>query len=722
MRTRVLYAIVAILMAVVVLSVCRKQAGRDKVSQFGRYQGYSEAIYDGYERRSQYLALDDGTRLAYDLYLPTRDGIAADKPLPALLKYTPYLRTFTIYDADGHFLLGELRDLKWYQKAMLRIRSKISVQGNLMDAVFNTGWLKPMLHHGYAVIVVERPGTGASFGIMDPSFEMGAQQADEILDWIAAQDWCDGSIGMFGDSWQAMIQFAAASTGNPHLKAIFPVSSSLDSYSAVNYRGGVYNDTFNTLFSWSTGALEDLATPVDDDEEGVLLVQARAERSGATVGERSVEVMKKYPFHDSTTADGENVWEGDFALYPFIDRINKADVPIYMTNGWYDLFTSDMFLWYSNLTVPRRLVVRPLDHSKVEDDAADLDFGAEAHRWFDYWLKGIDNGIMDEPSIAYYTIGAPKVDAWQTSDLWPLTSQEATRFYLDEGKSGTVASANDGFLNAGVPASPTAYDTYIVDYATTSGENSRWGAVLAASDYPNMRHNDEKALTYTTLPLETDAEVTGHPVAHLWLATGTPDLDVFVYLEEVDGKGNSTYITEGNLRASHRALSAAPYDNLGLPHHRHYESDVEPIPAGEPFELIFDLLPASYLFQAGNRIRVTVAFADADNFDTPILDPVPEIRLLRDAPHASSIELPIVSALREKEEIPPITYSTQLQKLRLLHSLFGTHPSGPKKKSEQLHSLYSQRWSDRPAGRRCWSAGWHPDRQSDRNKTHLVHK
>jgi putative CocE/NonD family hydrolase len=643
MRNRILLlAIVVILMAIIVLFVYRKQAGSEKISRFGQYQGYSPALYDGYERRSLYLTLDDGTRLAYDLYLPTKDGIPADEPLPALFKYTPYLRTFTIYDADGHFLLGELRDLKWYQKAMLRIRSKISDQGHLMDAVFNTGWLKTMLHHGYAVVVVERPGTGASFGVMDPSFEVGAEQADEILDWIAAQDWCDGNIGMYGDSWQAMIQFAAASTGNPHLKAIFPVSSSLDSYSAVNYRGGVYNDTFNTLFSWSTGALEALATPVDGDEDGLLLAQARAERSGSTVGEKSVEVMKKYPFHDSTTADGENVWEGDFALYPFIDRINKAGVPIYMTNGWYDLFTSDMFLWFANLTVPRRLIIRPFDHSEVEGDASDLDFGTEAHRWFDYWLKGIDNGIMDEPPITYYTIGAPKKDAWQTSDQWPLSNQEQTRFYFDKGESGTVASANDGFLNVEAPAAPTTYDTYTVDYSTTSGGNSRWGAVLSASDYPNMRANDEKALTYTTPPLETNVEVTGHPVVHLWLATDAPDLDVFVYLEEVDGKGNSTYITEGNLRASHRAQSVAPYDNLGLPHHRHYESDLEPIPAGEPFELIFDLLSTSYLFQAGNRIRITIAFADADNFDTPVLDPPPTLKLLRNTSYPTYIELPVV--------------------------------------------------------------------------------
>jgi putative CocE/NonD family hydrolase len=632
--------ILSLVTLLVVSTVTCSRAARVRVSQFGRYQGYSEAAYNGYVRRSQYLTLGDGTRLAYDLYLPTKGGVPADEPLPTLFKYTPYLRTFTIFDAEGNFLLGDLYALKWYEKAMLRIRHRLSDQGHLMDAVFNTGWLKPMLHHGYAVVVVERPGTGASFGVMDPSFEVGAKQADEIMDWIVAQDWCDGNIGMYGDSWQAMIQFAAASTGNPHLKAILPVSSSLDSYSAVNYRGGVYNETFNTLFSWSTGALETLATPVEADEDSTLLAQARAERSGSTVGERSAEVLRKYPFHDSTTPDGDNVWEGDFALYPFIERINQAGVPIYMTNRWYDLFTGDMFLWYANLTVPRRLVVRPLDHSEVDGDAFDLDFGAEAHRWFDYWLKGIDNGIMDEPPITYYTLGAPEKEAWQTSDRWPLSDRERARFYFAAGRSGSVGSANDGVLTRDAPTAPEAHDAYQVDYSRTSGENSRWGAVLSGSDYPNMRANDEKALTYTTPLLENDVEITGHPIVHLWLTTDVPDLDVFVYLEDVDSRGDSTYITEGNLRASHRTLSPAPYDNLGLPYHRHYESDLKPIPVGEPVELVFDLLPTSYLFQEGHRIRVTVVFADADNFDTPVLDPPPALNLLRSAKFPSHVELP----------------------------------------------------------------------------------
>ncbi|MDJ0751871.1 MAG: CocE/NonD family hydrolase [Ardenticatenaceae bacterium] len=640
-KTWAAIALILVLVAAVVL-IFVNRTGRKKISQFGQYPGYSEAVYDGYERQSQYLTLGDGTRLAYDLYLPTKDGEPADVPLPTLFKYTPYLRAFTIYDEDGDFLLGDLFPLKGYQKAMLRFRYQTSDQGHLMDAVFNTEWLETMLHHGYAVVVVERPGTGASFGVMDPSFEVGAKQADEILNWMAAQPWCDGHIGMFGDSWQAMIQFAAASTGNPHLKAIMPVSSSLDSYSAVNYRGGVYNNTFNTLFSWSTGALEVMATPVDEDLDGDLLAQARAERSGATVGEKSDEVLRLYPYHDSITAGGENVWEGDFALYPFIGRINEAGVPIYMTNGWYDLFTSDMFLWYENLTVPRRLIVRPLDHSEVEEDASDLDFGAEAHRWFDYWLKGIENGIMDEPPIAYCVMGKSKRDAWQTSDGWPPDNHGQTPFYFSEGRSGTVSSTNDGFLISAAPPAPNGHDGYTVDYSTSTGEQSRWGAVMSGSAYSNMRPNDEKALTYTTAPLEEAVQVTGHPVVHLWLETNAPTLDVFVYLEEVDWLGNSTYITEGNLRATHRALSVAPYDNLGLPYHSFDQEDMETIPAGEPFELVFDLLPTSYLFEKGNRLRITVAFADADNFETPKLDPPPVLKLLRNRSFPTYIELPVI--------------------------------------------------------------------------------
>jgi putative CocE/NonD family hydrolase len=636
-------SLVVVVVAVTLFFLHKRQAGHEKVSRFGKYQGYSEAVYDGNQRRSEYLKLSNGTRLAYDLFLPTKKGVPANKPLPVLFKYTPYTRTFTIFDKDGHNIIADLFHLGWKEKAYLRVRYWFDKRGNLMDAVFRTKYLENMLKHGYAVIVVERPGTGASFGVMNASFEVGAKEVNEILDWIAAQNWCNGNIGMYGDSFQAMIQFAAATTGNPHLKAIFPTSSGLDMYSAVTYPGGVYNKTFGSFFSWSTSFLESVLTPVDSDKDGSLLAQARKERSGSTLAKQSEVWFRKFPFRDSITSDGNKIWEGPGNLYPLLDRINQSGIPVYMTTGWYDLFSGagDMFLWYANLTVPKRLLVRPADHSEVEKNQFDLDFNSEAHRWFDYWLKGIDNGIMNEPPIYYYVMGASKKDAWRTSARWPLANQKLTRFYFGEGKTGSVASINDGFLRPEPQHDKDAADVYMVDYSTTSGKYSRWYAVNWPRNYPNMQTNDQKALTYTTPPLESDMEVTGHPVVHLWFVTDASDLDFFVYLEEVDGS-RSTYLTEGNLRASHRALSKAPFNNLGLPYHRHYKSDLAPIAAGEPVELVFDLLPTSYLFRSGNRIRITVTCADAENFETPALDPAPKIRLLRDTAHASFVEFPII--------------------------------------------------------------------------------
>jgi hypothetical protein len=641
--TTKMYLALAAALAIAIFLLQKSQARQMKVSEFGKYQGYSEPIYDGSKRFSEYLTLSNGTRLAYDLILPTKAGIPAGGPFPVLFKYTPYLRTFTIFDKDGKNIISDLFDLGWKERALLRVRYWFSDQGHLMDPLFRTKYLENLVKHGYAVLVVERPGTGASFGVMNGSFEAGGKEADEILNWAAAQKWCNGNIGMYGDSFQAMIQFAAAAFGNPHLKALFPASSGFDTYSSVMYPGGVLNKTFASFFSWSTSFLERMPTPVDSDKDGSLLARAREERGGSTLAKQSEVWFKKFPFRDSVTPDGNRIWEGPGNLYPFLARINRSGIPVYMTTGWYDLFSGadDMLLWYANLTVPKRLTVRPADHSEVEKNQSDLDYGSEAHRWFDYWLKGIDNGIMNEPPIHYYVMGAAKKDPWRTTDRWPMTGQKPSRFYFSEGKTGSVASVNDAFLRPEFPRQEYAADVYRVDYSTTSGKYSRWYAVNWPRNYPDMQTNDQKGLTYTTPPLDTELEITGHPEVHLWLSTDAPDLDVFVYLEEVDGSGKSTYITEGTLRASHRRLSRAPYNNLGLPFHSHYQSDWEPIPAGQPVNLVFSLLSTSYRFPKGSRIRITVVFADADNFETSVIDPPPKLHVLRDKDHPSFVQLPV---------------------------------------------------------------------------------
>jgi putative CocE/NonD family hydrolase len=639
LRLLILFAAVFLVLALVV--ACRANEKEAMISTFGKYQGYSEAVYDGTQRTSDYLTLSDGTRLAYDLIIPTKKGSPADKPLPALFKYTPYDRAWRVFDKDGKFNLGGM-GLPWYYELMARFRAWVAPHGNLWDATFRTKWLGDMLKSGYAVIVVDRPGTGASFGTLANEPSAVASEADQILNWIAAQPWCDGNIGMFGDSIQAQIQFQAASTGNPHLKAILPATTWMDNYSAVVFPGGVPDIAFLKLYPKLNKAFNSLATPVDQDKDGSLLAQARAKRGDTSTLATQAEGAENAVFRDILTPDGQNLWIDHEALYPLLDRINRSRIPVYLIDGWYDIYARDDFLIYANLTVPKRLLVRPTDHAGIEAAAGDVDYGAEAHRWFDHWLKRIDNGIMDEPPIHYYLQGVDKQQAWQSTKVWPLRNQVMTRYYLGPGKSAKKASINDGSLDPSLPADSQTFDAYTVDYSTTTGTSPHWTGLATAHKYPNMRSHDAKALTYTTPPLEAAANVAGHPVVHLWLRTGAPDLDVFVYLEQVDRNGNSTYITQGDLRASHRALSLAPFDNFGLPWHNHFQRELQLIPAGEPVELVFDLLPTAWRFSSGSRIRTTVAFADTGNFDTPVLDPAPALDLLRDAAYPSYVDLPFV--------------------------------------------------------------------------------
>jgi uncharacterized protein len=640
-RLKIIIPLAVIMLVLALLIVNRLNVnGQTMVSEFSKYQGYSEPVYDGTQRTSDYLTLSDGTRLAYDLIIPTKKGIPADKPLPVLFKYTPYGRAWTIFDRNGKFLPGDFVDLPTKVIAHV-LYWLMGDKGRIMDPLWRDKWLKPVVKHGYIVVSVDRPGTGASFSSPTPgSMETAARFENEIIDWIAAQPWSDGNVAMYGDSQQAMVQFAAASAGNPHLKAILPAASSIDIYQAVEYPGGVFNKAFASLYA-KVPLLNMVATPVDSDVNGVVLAQAVESRKNKVGIQDAQDVLIQCRYHDSLSSDGTNYWQTN-DLYPFIDRINQSHIAIYMTVGWNDVFTADMFYWYNNLNVPRRLTVRPTDHSQVSANLNDLDYGAEALRWLDYWLKGIDNGIMDEPPIHYYIQDGPKKGVWQTSDQWPLASQKLTAYYFGPGKSGSAASINDGTLALNLPSAASDSDSYRVDYTTTTGLKSRWGAIDEAHAYPDLSEHDAKALTYTTPPLDAAVLVTGHPVVHLWLATSASDSDVFVYLEEVDMQGKSTYITEGELRASHRKLSQAPFNNFGLPYQSHYQTDLETLPIGEPFELTFSLLPTSYNFHPGNRIRITLAFADAGNFDTPILDPAPTLNLLRDLNHPSFVEIPVV--------------------------------------------------------------------------------
>jgi len=258
-------------------------------------------------------------------------------------------------------------------------------------------------------------------------------------------------------------------------------------------------------------------------------------------------------------------------------------------------------------------------------------------RWFDYWLKDIDNGIMKEPSVLYCVMGAPEDKMIRWAKQWPLPESKPAKYYFSGGPSGSVQSANDGLLS--VSASQPGFDSYVVDYSTTSGPRSRWTG--GPTGYTDMAANDRKALTYTTEPLAKPVEVVGHPIMHLWLQCSADDVDVFAYLEEIDAPGRSTYVTEGCLRASHRALAKPLYARPDLPYHSGLEKDTAKLP-NEPVELVFDLLPTGKHFPAGRRIRMAVTCADEDSYQTAQRSPAPTITVFRDTQHPSYVILPAV--------------------------------------------------------------------------------
>jgi putative CocE/NonD family hydrolase len=628
---------IAMLLIVAIFSLSCNCSDIERVSRFGEYRGYSREVYDGYVRRSDYLTLSDGMRLAYDLLLPAKGDVVVVKPMPVLFSLTPYLRSYNMIK-EGRVIDNEIVPLNPMKKVFIWLRARFVKRGNIFDQAFMNRWVRKMLKHGYAVIIVEQRGTGASEGLATPIFKYWAEDADEILNWIAAQHWSNGKIGMFGKSSLAIVQYAATSTGNPHLKAIFPVSSSFDMFNAVMYPGGIFNTAFSRMFSFSTGLLEDMAVPVDSDRDGTRLREILEHRQRTISLSKGAMIIEKAPYRDSKSihSKGTKMWE-DLGLYSLLDKINRSRIPIYNATGWFDIFIRDAILWHNNLTARRKLYIRPLSHYALGKSIKDLDFGAEAHRWFDYWLKGIDNGIMDESAIHYFVMDAPEGDAWRTAREWPLHNEERIKFYFTSD-----VSPENGLLTKRKPESNNTFDSYTIDYSTTSGVHSRWNSVIQEMDYPDMALNDGKAITYTTTPLEENMEITGHPVVHLFIATRARDVDFFVYLEVVDSQGNSAYVTEGCLRASHRALGNAPFNNLGLPYHRSFKEDLKSLPSGGPVELSFDLLPTSRLFHRGKRIRISITCADVDNFKTPVQEPAPIVYILRNGRYASFIELPVI--------------------------------------------------------------------------------
>jgi len=612
-----------------------------RVSAFGRYEGYSEAHFDGWNRRSVYVAMPDGVRIAVDLYLPTAGGIEVSEPVPVVLHYTRYGRAFETAGGVVTFVDGETV-------------------------------LQHLLAHGYAVAVADARGSGASFGVHDgPLSAAGTEDSYHLIEWLAARPWCNGKVGMHGRSYPGVTQYHAATLTPPALKAIFPEMAGPNLYDFI-FAGGTFKKDFTEVWARYTEGLDggepDPPARVDGDLDGSLrdaALQEHAKNLNANVIGQHAE------FRNSLLSTPSGVtWSWKIAnVVDDAAAIDASGVAVYHVLGWLDTFTTQQSMMYANLkTTPQKMMIAPWVHTGGMTGNL---LRSEILRWFDYWLKGIDNGIMKEPPVHYFTmrgnnsvphggertvsedeLRAESGAAWQAAHQWPPPELETKLLFFATGPSGTVASVNDGTLTTSSPGPGVDHDAYTVDFTARTGSFTRWTNSYGArrtepegtTFFDERAHEDEKALTYTSKALVDDLLVVGYPVVRLWVTSTHDDGDFFVWLEEVDGAGRSHYVTEGGLRASHRALSQAPWNNFGLPFHRSFAEDISTLPA-HPVELAFDLLGTATVFDAGHRIRVTVAGASARDFalyPDPEGRDAPTVSVYRSDAYPSRLELPVL--------------------------------------------------------------------------------
>ncbi len=577
------------------------QDGGLRKSAFGVYSGYSTERFDGSETLSVYVEMRDGVRLAVDVTRPTKGGEVTDEALPLVWTHSRY-----------HRRMG-------------------GIPMSRMPA------MQRLLRHGYCVAAVGVRGSGASFGVYEGLWsEAETQDAVELIEWFVEQPFCDGNIGMFGGSYLGVTQYMAASQAPEALKAIFPDVAGLDMYDTI-HPGAIFRQDMMRHWAGLTAQLDRSVppTPVDGDEEGTLRDEAVHDH------ELNWEVMSEYsagPFRDHDVPTLSWLEHGPNAC---LEEINRAKVPTYHCNGWFDVWALDAVLWFANFEGPQRLVMGNWSHAQSTAERSKVS-GIEQHRWFDRWLKGIKNGVDEEAPIRFALMDQPGVMSWETAEQWPPAGLSSQPLYFGGGPSESVASKNDGML---VSASPTesAYDDYDIDLTTTTGSATRWDNAVGAAgamDYSGLTNNDTKCLTYTTAVLEEDLIVIGHPVVTLWLTAKKGDANLHVLLEEVDMDDRVQYVTEGVLRASQRKLAEAPFDNLGLPYQRCFSTDAQQVPSEEPVEVRMDLHPTATIFNAGHRLRVTIMGADADNTKPSELEGN-SIRVYRGQDRSSRIELPV---------------------------------------------------------------------------------
>ena len=576
--------------------------------------------------QSLYVPVGDGVRLAVDVWLPV-ERTAVGGRVGTVMRVTRYHRAEALRapgpEADTNAAAGEL---------------------------FTSA--------GFALVVVDARGTGASFGWRAGELsEREIGDYGELIDWIAAQPWSNGRVGVYGTSYEGQAAELMAGLGNAHLVAVAALFSPHDPYRELFYPGGCCTGSRYARWMYQCqledgvrGALGRLAAitgqpaetiglpppvkPVDGPDGPALLEAAIAEHQSNTDVNA---LLDRVPFRDDRVAGLD--WEAT-APAACGPAINASGVPLLIRAGWLDGgFAAGALARFATQTNQQQVEIGPWGHGGGSFADSLRPSGAAQH-------EPLSPGSQDRRLVAFFATylerraepAGPRTlmfatlgtGACETVTSWPPAGSGTQRWYL-----GAMADLTPA-------AGPAETVTHRVDVTASSGATSRWLAIDLgrAPAYPDREQADASLLTFTSGPLPAAIHILGFPVVTLRLATSGTDGAVYVYLEVVDPDGDIRYLSEGCLRFLHRRTRRpAEPTRLGVPR-SFARSDALGVVPGHPMGLTVQLLPVSAVVPAGHRIRVAIAGHDAASFTR--YGPAEEtfsLRLGRD----SHLDLPIRS-------------------------------------------------------------------------------
>ncbi len=486
------------------------------------------------EIENVWIPMPDGVRLAARIWLPED---AEARPVPAILEYIPYRK----------------RDL---------LRSR--------DEPIH----RYFAGHGYAAIRLDIRGTGESEGVLrDEYLPQELDDAEAAIAWIAAQPWCDGALGMFGKSWGGFNGLQVAARRPAALKAIITVASTDDRYADdAHYMGGCL---INENLSWGSAFFNLMAQPPDPALVGDAwraMWRERLEAAHPVAAE-----WMRHPHRDAYWRHG-SVCE-DFAA---------ISCAVYAVGGWADAYTNAIPRLLAGLACPRKGLIGPWGHQYPQDGVPGpaIGFLQEALRWWDRWLKGVDNGIMAEPMLrAWMQDGVtPRPDyetrpgRWVAEESWPSRRIETRGYALAPGRLAEGAG-EDGSATIASPQS----------VGIASGA---WCGFGAKGEMPtDQRVDDARSLVFDSDPLAADTDILGAPEVTLEIASDRPQAMVAVRLCDLHPDGTSERVTYGLSNLSHRDGHANP----------------QPLVPGARTRVRVRLNDAAHRFAAGHRIRLAVS-------------------------------------------------------------------------------------------------------------------